>query len=79
MAEPDTVEQHLTGYARILTGARASGRKLTRDELEQPREQGERAAETGIGLRPTAYFDTGCAFRTAVAAARLLDWPAQEL
>ncbi|MGW7464971.1 PucR family transcriptional regulator [Streptomyces xantholiticus] len=51
MAEPDTVEQYLEGYAGILMGACTTGRRLTRDELEALRAQGDRAAEAGIGLR----------------------------
>jgi sugar diacid utilization regulator len=51
MAERDTTDEYLEGYARILAGACATGRRLTRDELETLRAQGERAAEAGIGLR----------------------------
>ncbi|GAA2474625.1 PucR family transcriptional regulator [Streptomyces gobitricini] len=51
MAEPDGVERYLEGYAGILAGACATGRRLNRDELEVLRGQGERAAEAGIGLR----------------------------
>lgn len=51
MTEQDTVEQYLEGYGRILMGACGTGRRLTRDELESLRAQGERAAEAGIGLR----------------------------
>ncbi|MEU7281898.1 helix-turn-helix domain-containing protein [Streptomyces sp. NPDC045431] len=51
MAERDTAEEYLAGYARILAAACATGRRLSRDELEALRAQGERAAEAGIGLR----------------------------
>ncbi|WP_086737301.1 PucR family transcriptional regulator [Streptomyces glaucescens] len=51
MAERDTTDEYLEGYARILAGACATGRRLTRDELEALRAQGERAAEAGLGLR----------------------------
>ncbi|MFV0128857.1 PucR family transcriptional regulator [Streptomyces sp. HMX112] len=51
MAERDTAEEYLEGYAQILAGACATGRRLTRDELEALRAQGERAAEDGVGLR----------------------------
>ncbi|MER7111420.1 PucR family transcriptional regulator [Streptomyces sp. NPDC000229] len=51
MAEQDGVEQYLEGYARILIGVCATGRRLNRDEFEALRCQGERAAEAGIGLR----------------------------
>ncbi|MDT9682293.1 helix-turn-helix domain-containing protein [Streptomyces sp. TRM76323] len=51
MAERDTIGEYLEGYARILAGACATGRRLSRDELGALRAQGERAAEAGIGLR----------------------------
>ncbi|MGW0464703.1 PucR family transcriptional regulator [Streptomyces sp. NPDC003027] len=44
-------EGYLEGYAEILTGACATGRRLTRDELDALRGRGERAAEDGFGLR----------------------------
>ncbi|WP_432037926.1 PucR family transcriptional regulator [Streptomyces cucumeris] len=44
-------EAYLAGYARILTAACDTGRRLSRDELESLRSQGERAAEAGLGLR----------------------------
>ncbi|MFF6868295.1 PucR family transcriptional regulator [Streptomyces sp. NPDC007910] len=44
-------EEYLEGYAEILAGASATGRRLTRDELETLRARGERAAEAGVGLR----------------------------
>lgn len=42
---------HLEGYTEILAGACATGRRLTRDELDALRGRGERAAEEGFGLR----------------------------
>ena len=51
MAEQETCEKFLEGYAQILMGACATGRRLTRDEMESLRSQGKRAAEAGIGLR----------------------------
>ncbi|WP_093804113.1 CdaR family transcriptional regulator [Streptomyces sp. Wb2n-11] len=51
MAELDTAGTYLEGYAQILAGACATGRRLTRDELATLRAQGERAAEAGLGLR----------------------------
>ncbi|MDH6701301.1 DNA-binding PucR family transcriptional regulator [Streptomyces sp. MAA16] len=42
---------YLTGYDQILAEVCATGRRLTRAELESRRLLGERAAETGIGLR----------------------------
>ena len=44
-------DDELTDYARILTDVCATGRRLTRDELEALRGQGERAAAAGLGLR----------------------------
>ncbi|MEU0809483.1 helix-turn-helix domain-containing protein [Streptomyces sp. NPDC005970] len=41
----------LEGYVRILADVCPTGRRLTRDELEFLRAQGERAAEEGEGLR----------------------------
>ncbi|MFE9255664.1 PucR family transcriptional regulator [Streptomyces sp. NPDC006879] len=51
MVEQQHVEEYLTGYAGILLDACAAGRRLTRDELELRRTEGERAAEAGLGLR----------------------------
>ncbi|MFJ8693243.1 PucR family transcriptional regulator [Streptomyces roseolilacinus] len=51
MAEQGAAEEYLEGYTRILAGACATGRRLSRDELEALRAQGERAAEAGVGLR----------------------------
>jgi len=44
-------DQYLDGYAQILAEVCATGRRLTRDELESLRARGERAAEAGLGLR----------------------------
>ncbi len=44
-------ETYLDGYAGILAEAAGTGRRLTRDELEQRRLLGERAAEAGHSLR----------------------------
>ncbi|WP_151771291.1 PucR family transcriptional regulator [Streptomyces abyssomicinicus] len=41
----------LEGLDRILTEVAATGRRLTRDEVESRRELGEQAAESGLGLR----------------------------
>ncbi|MFD3529907.1 PucR family transcriptional regulator [Streptomyces sp. NPDC058664] len=51
MTERESVEKHLDGYAAILTDVCATGRGLSRDEREALRSRGERAAETGLGLR----------------------------
>ncbi|MFE1797029.1 PucR family transcriptional regulator [Streptomyces sp. NPDC059517] len=51
MAGRDVPEEYLDGYARILADASATGRRLTRDELDSRRALGERAAEAGFGLR----------------------------
>ncbi|WP_240467548.1 PucR family transcriptional regulator [Streptomyces salinarius] len=44
-------ETYLTGYAEILAGVADTGRRLTRDELEERRLFGEQAAEAGHSLR----------------------------
>ncbi|MFF8833725.1 PucR family transcriptional regulator [Streptomyces sp. NPDC015131] len=51
MAGTDTPEAYLSGYDGIIAAACATGRRLSRDELEALRAQGERAAEAGLGLR----------------------------
>ncbi|MFE2560403.1 PucR family transcriptional regulator [Streptomyces sp. NPDC059352] len=51
MTERAPIEEYLEGYAEILTGVCAVGRRLTREERECLRARGERAAEAGIGLR----------------------------
>ncbi|MCL7424608.1 CdaR family transcriptional regulator [Streptomyces sp. YS415] len=51
MAGPDAYAEYLTGYRDILADASATGRRLTRAELESRRDLGERAAEAGLGLR----------------------------
>lgn len=47
----EAADEYLAGYDRILADVCATGRRLTRAELESRRELGERAAEAGIGLR----------------------------
>ncbi|MCT9077588.1 PucR family transcriptional regulator [Streptomyces fulvoviolaceus] len=51
MTEPETATRYLDGYAQILAEVSATGRRLTRDELNQRRALGERAAEDGHSLR----------------------------
>lgn len=51
MTERAPIEEYLEGYAEILAGVCAAGRRLTREERESLRARGERAAEAGIGLR----------------------------
>ncbi|WP_255945133.1 PucR family transcriptional regulator [Streptomyces odontomachi] len=51
MAGRDISDEYLEGYARILAEASATGRRLTRDELDSRRVLGEQAAEAGLGLR----------------------------
>ncbi|MFJ2766603.1 PucR family transcriptional regulator [Streptomyces sp. NPDC087300] len=60
-------EEYLDGYARILADASATGRRLTRDELDSRRALGERAADAGHGLR---------ALVGAHLAATRAHWPA---
>ncbi|MER7173980.1 PucR family transcriptional regulator [Streptomyces mesophilus] len=51
MTGAEIPEEYLAGYAQCLTEACATGRRLTRDELEAQRSRGEQAAEAGFGLR----------------------------
>jgi DNA-binding PucR family transcriptional regulator len=62
MTETTAAGDRLSGYARVLADACATGRRLTRDEVEAQRQRGEQAAEEGIGLR--------AAVRDHLAAAR---------
>ncbi|MFI6877217.1 PucR family transcriptional regulator [Streptomyces sp. NPDC050400] len=47
----DIPAEFLDGYAQVVADASATGRRLTRDELDGRRALGERAAEKGLGLR----------------------------
>lgn len=51
MAGPDVFVEYLDGFPGILAEASATGRRLTRAELDSRRGLGERAAEAGLGLR----------------------------
>ncbi|MFF2653075.1 PucR family transcriptional regulator [Streptomyces sp. NPDC058045] len=51
MAGQDIPEQYLDGYGPMLAEIAATGRRLTRDELQRRRDLGEQAAEAGFGLR----------------------------
>jgi sugar diacid utilization regulator len=51
VTRPEIPDEYLAGYTQILAEVCATGRRLTRDELESLRVQGERAAEAGYGLR----------------------------
>ncbi|WP_049565279.1 PucR family transcriptional regulator [Streptomyces sp. SBT349] len=51
MAGRNVSEEYIEGYARILADAAATGRRLTREELDSRRSLGEQAAEAGLGLR----------------------------
>ncbi|MET7724460.1 PucR family transcriptional regulator [Streptomyces mirabilis] len=51
MTGHDIPEDYLSGYALLLAEASATGRRLTRDEIESRRALGERAANAGHGLR----------------------------
>ena len=66
-AQDDEIpEEYLAGYAPILADAAATGRRLTRDELDSRRALGERAAEAGHGLRTLI---------TAHLTATRVNWP----
>jgi len=66
MTEREIPEQYLDGYARILTDVSATGRRLTRAEIESRRALGEQAADASHGLRALVV--------THLAAARAA-WP----
>ncbi|MFD8006330.1 PucR family transcriptional regulator [Streptomyces mirabilis] len=51
MTGHDIPEDYLSGYALLLAEVSATGRRLTRDEIESRRALGERAANAGHGLR----------------------------
>ncbi|MFF7729650.1 PucR family transcriptional regulator [Streptomyces sp. NPDC008001] len=51
MTQWELPEEYASGYAGILVDASATGRRLTRDELESRRALGELAARGGHGLR----------------------------
>ncbi|MFE6484443.1 PucR family transcriptional regulator [Streptomyces sp. NPDC057757] len=51
MAGRGIPDEYLDGYTDLLAAAAATGRRLTRDELDSRRALGERAAEAGYGLR----------------------------
>ncbi|MGW2063878.1 PucR family transcriptional regulator [Streptomyces sp. NPDC001937] len=51
MPEPEIPEDYLGDYARILGEVAATGRRLTRDELDGRRALGREAAEAGFQLR----------------------------
>jgi hypothetical protein len=70
MAGRDVPEEYLDGFAVILADASATGRRLTRDELDSRRALGERAAEAGYGLR---------ALVGAHLAAARVHWPTADL
>ncbi|MEU9717618.1 helix-turn-helix domain-containing protein [Streptomyces sp. NPDC047976] len=51
MADREAAESRLAGYTDILRDASATGRRLTRAEVEARRAEGERAADAGLPLR----------------------------
>ncbi|WP_415947498.1 PucR family transcriptional regulator [Streptomyces sp. KLOTTS4A1] len=51
VTEAETARDYLAGYTECLRDACATGRRLTREELEAHRARGEQAAEAGLGLR----------------------------
>ncbi|MCX3062639.1 PucR family transcriptional regulator [Streptomyces beihaiensis] len=76
--EQAMAEEYVAGYAGLLTDACATGRRLTRDELDSRRALGERAAESGLGLRALvgahlaetrAHWPTAATSPTSVLAA----------
>ncbi|MFF9812321.1 PucR family transcriptional regulator [Streptomyces sp. NPDC014006] len=63
MVERQDLRQYLDGFTEILDGVSATGRRLTRDEIESRRALGELAAEAGHGLRSlvSAHLSAACA------------------
>ncbi|MGY0020157.1 PucR family transcriptional regulator [Streptomyces sp. YJ-C3] len=51
MVDQEIPDTYLDGYAALIATAAATGRRLTRDELDERRALGLRAAEAGHGLR----------------------------
>ncbi|MCX5202949.1 helix-turn-helix domain-containing protein [Streptomyces sp. NBC_00237] len=51
MTEREIPEEYVEGYAQTLREVAETGRRLDRDELDSRRALGERAAESGLGLR----------------------------
>ena len=51
MSAQEVPEEYVAGYARLLDEVSATGRRLTRDEIEDRRALGERAADAGLALR----------------------------
>uniref|UniRef100_A0AAU3HS41 Helix-turn-helix domain-containing protein n=1 Tax=Streptomyces sp. NBC_01393 TaxID=2903851 RepID=A0AAU3HS41_9ACTN len=51
MTDRENPVHYLHGYAEILADVSATGRRLTREEIESRRALGEQAAEAGHGLR----------------------------
>lgn len=51
MTELRAAEEFVADYRRMLDDACATGRRLTREELEDRRREGERAAAAGVRLR----------------------------
>ncbi|MER8083674.1 helix-turn-helix domain-containing protein [Streptomyces sp. NPDC094048] len=51
MAVPEVSDEYLGDYVRILADVAATGRRLTRDELDTRRSLGREAAEAGCQLR----------------------------
>ncbi|MEU6011549.1 helix-turn-helix domain-containing protein [Streptomyces sp. NPDC047453] len=68
---PEVPDEYLTGYAQILADVCATGRRLTRNELDLLRAHGERAAEDGHGLRRLVrrHLSEARAFAPALASA----------
>lgn len=67
MKELNTAEEHVARYTRVLADIAATGRRLTRDEIESHRATGRQAAENGHPLRRLVL--------TYLAATRA-SWPA---
>ncbi|MFF2849609.1 PucR family transcriptional regulator [Streptomyces sp. NPDC058001] len=81
MTGKDIPEDYLDGYARVLGEVAETGRRLTREELQERRALGEQAAEAGVRMRPLitahlaatrAHWPTGPTLRSGAALDRVL-------
>ncbi|WP_212910920.1 CdaR family transcriptional regulator [Streptomyces sp. TS71-3] len=84
MTSADIPDSYLDGYVRLLAEVSATGRHLTRQEVDYQRTLGEQSAEAGYGLRSlisahlsatrTAWpRDPGAADRTLAAVQQAID------
>ena len=73
MTDRDVAAIYLEGFPRLIADASATGRRLTRDELDSRRSLGEQAAEASHGMRTLMAAHLAAA-RTYFAAWRVHVW-----